>query len=238
MILRRRSQGTKLFGLPRCPRCPSCFLRCFLRPERPVSLRDLPPLLLQGHLRASSCGGAAGSGGAVKPINLMSLSSPGQAYSAWSASLYNSDLQIDIFLRSGLKSVPVALVPTNGESIHMKNPKIIREEPRKISDYYQMITEVRQFGRGGILCCSPDQACITNLLKCTTFASNPVSCFVPVRLACVKGLVQGVDLSLSPPYILELFAAAGAVSVFRCSRNVENKKVPTKSVIVTFAGTV
>lgn len=42
------------------------------------------------------------------------------------------------------------------------------------------------------------------------------------------------------PYtkMLDMFAVAGAVSVFRCSCNIEKKKLPTESVIVTFAGTV
>lgn len=166
----------------------------------------------------------------------MSVSSPGQANPAWSASLASNDLPIDLFLRSGLNSVPVALVPTNGESIRMKNPKLIQEELRNATPHYQQITEVRQFGRGGILCCSPDQACIADLLKCTIFASHPVSCFVPPHLACVKGLVRGVDSSLTPSEVLDMFSVAGAISVYRCSRSVENSKIPTESVIVTFAG--
>lgn len=64
-----------------------------------------------------------------------------------------------------------------------------------------------------------------------------MSPFVPPHLACVKGLVRGVDLSLSPSEILEMFSAAGAVAVFRCSRSADKNKILTESVIVTFAGT-
>ncbi|XP_075729342.1 uncharacterized protein LOC142771564 isoform X2 [Rhipicephalus microplus] len=56
----------------------------------------------------------------------------------------------------------------------MKNPKNIQEESRKVTEHFQLITEVRQFGREGILCCSPDQACVSDLLKCTSFAPLPI----------------------------------------------------------------
>lgn len=168
----------------------------------------------------------------------MSLSSPGQGHSPWLASIPSREWPIDSFLRSGNKSVPVALVPTNGGSIQMKNPKAIQVELRKASSQFQKITEVRQFGRGGILCCSSDQECVRDLLNCSEFASNPVSPFIPPHLACSKGLVRGVDASLDPSEVLDLFSVAGAVSVYRCSRIIENRKSPTESVIVTFAGTV
>lgn len=76
-----------------------------------------------------------------------------------------------------------------------------------------------------------------DLLKCTNFATHPVSCFIPPHLACCKGLVRGVDVSLSPAEILDIFSPAGVVSVYRCTRVVDNKKVPTETVIATFAGT-
>ncbi|XP_049527280.1 uncharacterized protein LOC125947039 [Dermacentor silvarum] len=103
----------------------------------------------------------------------MSVSSPGQRATLWSASIPPQDLPVEWFLRSGASSVPVALVPNNGGIIRMKNPKVIQSELRAISSHFQQITEVRQFGRGGILCCSPDQTCVQDLLKCTNFATQP-----------------------------------------------------------------
>lgn len=55
---------------------------------------------------------------------------------------------MDLFLRNGVTSVPVALVPTNDGIIRMKNPKAIQAELRSATDHFQSITEVRQFGRG------------------------------------------------------------------------------------------
>lgn len=167
----------------------------------------------------------------------MSLSSPGQRSFLWTASLPNNDIPIEAFLRSGIHSVPVALVPTNGGYIRVKNPKVTQEELRKATPHFQSITDVRQFGRGGILCCSPDQTCVSDLLQCQMFANHPVRPFIPPHLACVKGLVRGVDASLCASEVLEMFSPAGAVSVYRCSRVSDNQRVPTESVIVTFAGT-
>ncbi|KAH8009325.1 hypothetical protein HPB51_014461 [Rhipicephalus microplus] len=55
----------------------------------------------------------------------------------------------------------------------MKNPKAIQVELRKATSHLQEITEVRQFGRGGIICCSADQECIRELLQCSEFAAHP-----------------------------------------------------------------
>lgn len=166
----------------------------------------------------------------------MPFSSPGPGAFLWSASIPPQDLPVELFLRNGVSSVPVALVPTNDGIIRMKNPKVIQAELRSASAHYQNITEVRQFGRGGILCFSPDQPCVQDLLKCSTFAGSSVSAFIPTHLACVKGLVRGVDVNMTPQEVLEMFAPAGAISVYRCGRVVENSKIPTESVIVTFAG--
>lgn len=168
----------------------------------------------------------------------MSFSSPGQGHSPWLASTPAKDWPIDYLLRSGARSVPVALVPTDGGSIPMKNPKAIQVELRKATSHPQEITEVRQFGRGGILCCSADQECIRELLQCSEFAAHPVSPFIPAHLACSKGLVRGVDTSLTPADVLDLFSVAGVISVYRCTRTIDNIKSPTESVIVTFLGTV
>lgn len=168
----------------------------------------------------------------------MPLSSPGPGTFLWSASTDPKEVPVDLFLRNGISSVPVALVPNNDGIIRMKNPKIIQAELRSVTAQYQSITEVRQFGRGGILCFSPDQSCVLDLLKCSTFASQPVSAFIPSHLACTRGLVRGVDANMPPSEVLELFSPAGAISVYRCGRVVDKNKIPTESVIVTFAGSV
>lgn len=145
---------------------------------------------------------------------------------------------MDQFLRNGVASVPVALVPSNDGVIKMKNPKVIQSELKAATTHYHTITEVRQFGKGGIVCFSPDQLCVKDLLKCSMFATNPVSAFIPPHLACVRGIVRGVDINMTPAEVLEMFSEAGAIAVYRCSRVVEQTKIPTESVIVTFAGSI
>lgn len=167
----------------------------------------------------------------------MSTQSPGQGSSSWSASLSPDRLPLEAFLRSGVNSIPVALVPKDGGAIRMNNPGAVRAALQSATSLYESIGEVRQFGRGGILCRSPDLACVKDLLSCSSFASLQVSAFIPSHLACTKGLVRGVDSSLTPAETLDLLSAAGAVAVYRCSRVVNNIKLPTESVIATFAGT-
>nr|XP_037272779.1 zinc transporter 5-like [Rhipicephalus microplus] len=60
----------------------------------------------------------------------MPLSSPGPGTFLWSASTDPKEVPVDLFLRNGISSVPVALVPNNDGIIRMKNPKIIQEELR------------------------------------------------------------------------------------------------------------
>ncbi|XP_075725351.1 uncharacterized protein LOC142761754 [Rhipicephalus microplus] len=103
----------------------------------------------------------------------MSLSSPGQGHSPWLAALPVKDWPLDTLLRSGDSHVPVALVPIKVGFIPMKNPKLIQLELQKASSLFRKITEVRQFGRGGILCCSADQDCVRELLNCSEFAAQP-----------------------------------------------------------------
>lgn len=167
----------------------------------------------------------------------MSKNSPGRGFSPWMASLRSCDLPLEFFLRSGVPNIPVALVPSNGGSIRLNNPQATQENLHAVTPFYQAITDVRQFGRGGIVCRSPDQNCVADLLKCTSFANSPVSAFIPAHLACTKGIIRGVDSSLSAEQALEKFSAAGVIAVYRCNRVVENSRVPTESVIATFAGT-
>ncbi|KAH7934666.1 hypothetical protein HPB51_028967 [Rhipicephalus microplus] len=103
----------------------------------------------------------------------MSFSSPGQGHIPWLASLQVKDCPLDTLLRSGDSYVPVALVPTNGGFIPMKNPKVIQVELQKASSLFEKITKVRQFGRGSILCCSADQDCVRELLNRSEFAAQP-----------------------------------------------------------------
>lgn len=166
----------------------------------------------------------------------MSFNSPGQGSSPWSAFLPMQELSVEAFLNGGVRNIPVALVPTNGGEIRRNNPQAIQVDLQGVTPHFKKISEVRPFGRGGILVRSSDQACVMDLLACTQFSSVPVRAFIPPHLACSKGIVRGVSKDLSPPEVLNSFAAAGAISVFRCSRTVNDKKMPTESVIVTFAG--
>ncbi|XP_070393971.1 uncharacterized protein [Dermacentor albipictus] len=111
----------------------------------------------------------------------MSTSSPGQARSAWSASLPPNELPIELFFRSGVSTIPVALVPTNGGSIRITNPQAVQKALKATSNHFQTITDVRAFGRGGIVCRSPEQTCVEDLLKCTSFASTPSSSGLPAE---------------------------------------------------------
>ncbi|XP_072143603.1 uncharacterized protein [Dermacentor andersoni] len=74
----------------------------------------------------------------------------------------------------GVSTIPVALVPTNGGSIRITNPQAVQKALKASSNHFQTITDVGTFGRGGIVCRSPDQTCVEDLLKCTSFASTLV----------------------------------------------------------------
>lgn len=167
----------------------------------------------------------------------MSWHPPGdKGRDGWSASIPSSDLDLDLFTSHNLRIIPVALVSSSEGSLPAKNPKLLQNYLRLTSSHFKEITEVRPYGKTGIILKSASIDCVRDLLACTTFGSVPVSAFIPSHLACVKGVVRDVDCSLSPAEVLELFSPAGAVSVFRCSRLLDNKRVPTNSVIVTFLG--
>ncbi|XP_065312321.1 uncharacterized protein [Dermacentor albipictus] len=86
-----------------------------------------------------------------------------------------SSAATDLIHGSGVSTIPVALVPTNGGSIRITNPQAVQKALKATSNHFQTITDVRAFGRGGIVCRSPDQTCVEDLLKCTSFASTPSS---------------------------------------------------------------
>ncbi|XP_065312320.1 uncharacterized protein [Dermacentor albipictus] len=88
-----------------------------------------------------------------------------------------SSAATDLIHGSGVSTIPVALVPTNGGSIRITNPQAVQKALKATSNHFQTITDVRAFGRGGIVCRSPDQTCVEDLLKCTSFASTPVPAF-------------------------------------------------------------
>lgn len=167
----------------------------------------------------------------------MTNSSPGQGRCPWSASVPPNQMPLEAFFRSGVSSIPVALVPLNGGSIRINNPQAIQADLKSVTHHYLHITDVRQFGRGGIVCRSPDEACVADLLKCSSFGSIKVNAFIPPHLACTKGIVRGVDSRLSPSETLEELSAAGVIAIYRCNRVTDNVRVPTESVIATFAGT-
>lgn len=151
----------------------------------------------------------------------MSTNSPGQARSTWSASLSPNELPLKVILSQGgggVSNIAVALAPTNGGFIRLTNLQAAQKDLKATPSHFQTINDVRKFGRGGIVCRSPDQTCVQGLRKCTSFASTPVSAFIPPHLACTKDLVKSVDSKLSPQETLDRFSGAGVISVYRCSR--------------------
>lgn len=167
----------------------------------------------------------------------MPTSSPGRGVQVWEASLSSADLPLDTYIKNGLNTIPVALVPKEGSLIRMNKVKLLQENLRAASERYQEITDVRPYGKNGIVCRSADLLCVADLLKCTTFGSAQVTAFIPAHLACVKGLVRDVDASLSAAEVLEEFSSAGVVSVYRCNRPQGDSRIATESVIITVPGT-
>lgn len=166
----------------------------------------------------------------------MSLSSPGSSNMNWFAEVPPSEWNLDLFFRHGLSHIPVALVPSGDSSLSLKNPKLLQEQLIAVTNHSREISEVRQFGRTGLLCKSSNADCVRDLLACSSFASQAVRTFIPSHLACVQGVVRDVDKSLTTQEVLDLFAPAGVVAMFRCSRVVDGRRQPTDSIIATFAG--
>lgn len=166
----------------------------------------------------------------------MATNSPGRGATPWSARLSPQDLPLQAFLRNGLTDIPVAFVPTNGGAIRHNNPGKMQGALRAATDHFNKISSVRPFGKGGVVIRSSDVECLQDLLKCESFATFPVSPFVPAHLACTKGIIRGVDTDMSVNDMLEEFAPAGVIAVHRCSRIENDSRYPTESVIATFAG--
>ncbi|XP_077563454.1 uncharacterized protein LOC144179105 isoform X1 [Haemaphysalis longicornis] len=134
----------------------------------------------------------------------MSTSSPGQGSSPWSASLLAQDLPLDSFLQNGVTAVPVAMVPTNGGAIRLKNFKTIQKDLQAASEHFRSVKEVRPYGKGGIICKSSDKACLVDLLKVSSFASFPMQALSPHRMA--------TGCSTTPRRVASCCAASSAAS--------------------------
>ncbi|XP_065312322.1 uncharacterized protein [Dermacentor albipictus] len=59
-----------------------------------------------------------------------------------------SSAATDLIHGSGVSTIPVALVPTNGGSIRITNPQAVQKALKATSNHFQTITDVRAFGRG------------------------------------------------------------------------------------------
>lgn len=101
---------------------------------------------------------------------------------------------------------------------------------------YRKITEVKQFGKSGIVCKCRNMDCVADLVKCATFAGQPVGPFIHKHLACVKEVVQGFGSSGDAAEVLERLSDLGVVDVYRCSIEKDICSVPTETCLVSFAG--
>lgn len=52
----------------------------------------------------------------------------------------------------------------------------------------------------------------------------------------MEAVVRGVNISLTPVEVLDLFSTVGVTSVYICSKMVDGSRRATESVIVTFVG--
>lgn len=83
-----------------------------------------------------------------------------------------------------------------------------------VSLCYRDITCVRHYGRNGIICKSGNLSCVRELLRRKYFSELQVNAFFPACIACVKGIVRGVDTSVSSADVLDLFPAPDASSLY------------------------
>ncbi|XP_070384665.1 uncharacterized protein [Dermacentor albipictus] len=102
-------------------------------------------------------------------------------------------------LHSGTGNVPVAMVPTEGSTIAMDKLKTIQANLEKASAHFRQITKVRLFGRGPILCCSPDQNCVNELLNCSTFASHPIQDSSVQNIQSAASVAQTTNVASMAP---------------------------------------
>ncbi|KAH7940532.1 hypothetical protein HPB49_001373 [Dermacentor silvarum] len=70
----------------------------------------------------------------------MPVSGPGQG-SPWSASRPTESVPLECFLRNGVSTLPVALVPTDGGSIRLTESERFQEELRGITEHFVHISQ-------------------------------------------------------------------------------------------------
>lgn len=156
---------------------------------------------------------------------------------AWSATLQPSEIALEHFAANGVPAIPVAFLPPAEFAIRLKNPKLILDNLQQVTSHYRDVTEVKQFGKNGIVCRSRNLSCVSDLLGCTSFAGIPVRPFIPQHLACVKGVIRGLDSSMDATEVLDQLSDLGVVEVYRCSVVKDGQRLATETCIATFAGT-
>lgn len=67
----------------------------------------------------------------------ISLHSPGTGREAWSANIAAKDHPLGWFWQNGLNVIQVALIPSNGSAICLKNPKLIQAQLSRASPLYR-----------------------------------------------------------------------------------------------------
>lgn len=92
----------------------------------------------------------------------------------WSARLAPSDINLDLFVSNGLRSIPVALQPLNDSKIRLQNARINQENLKGVTAHFKDVTEVKQFGKNGIICRSHNLACVDRHLLERSFTSEDI----------------------------------------------------------------
>ncbi|XP_075738362.1 uncharacterized protein LOC142782390 [Rhipicephalus microplus] len=91
----------------------------------------------------------------------------------YSAPEETKELPVDQFLRNGIASGPVALVPSNEGLIRMKNPKVIQSELKAATAHYNSITESGSSAREALSTFRLTSSVSETYYKCSMFATNP-----------------------------------------------------------------
>lgn len=111
-----------------------------------------------------------------------------------SASLQRADRCLDHFLSNGVTHIPVVLQPSADSTTNLKNPNLIFQYLQDVTPLYTEITEVNKFGKSGIVCKSRNMDCVAELLKCSSFAGQPVRPFIVLNLYLRKAYFTTVKL--------------------------------------------
>lgn len=113
---------------------------------------------------------------------------------------------------------------------------MIQDGLKQLSSHSSTISEVKPFGRAGIVYRTSNLDSVSDLLKCSSFSRVPVKAFPPFNLCCTKGVVKGIGPSAGAAELLDQFKGLGVFPVYRCSVAKNNQRIPTQLCIVTFAG--